>query len=246
MPSTDKAWEQWGKQDPYFGVLAHDRFAAAQIDRNRDEFFATGRAFVAGLIGQYEHHFGALPRGRALDHGSGVGRLTIPLAAHFRSVLGLDISPGMIAEAEANASRSQVANVDFALADDGLSNAAGDYDFVNSHLVLQHVPVKRGVPILLRLVDAVKPGGGFHIHLCMRTDRGPLRLLYWASATIPGVKLWQNICAGRRWNAPAMQMNHYPLARVLRELASRGITQVVMTTERHDRFITCSLLGRKP
>src|SRR5687768_10646299 len=105
MPSSDKAWKTWGKLDPYFGVLAHARFAAAEIDRNRDEFFATGRGFVADLLRRYERHFGALPRGRALDHGSGVGRLTLPLAAHFASVDGIDISPDMLAEARANAER---------------------------------------------------------------------------------------------------------------------------------------------
>lgn len=246
MLSTDKAWKKWGKQDPYFGVLAHERFAAAEIDRNRDEFFATGREFVDGLLRQYEGHFGALPRGRAIDHGCGVGRLTVPLAAHFSSVVGLDISHDMLAEAEANARRSDVANIAFALADDSLSNASGQFDFVNSHMVLQHVPVRRGLPILLRLIDLVRPGGGFHVHLCCRTDRGPLRWLYWASANIPGVKVWQNICAGRGWNAPAMQMNHYPLAKVLRELRRQGIHNVLITTEQHSRFITCSLVGRKP
>ena len=246
MLSTDKAWKKWGKLDPYFGVLAHERFAAGEIDRNRDEFFATGQAFVAGLLRQYEHHFGPLPRERSLDHGCGVGRLTLPLATHFSSVVGLDISPDMLAEAEANARRSGAANISFAAGDDALTNASGQFDFVNSHMVLQHVPVRRGLNILWRLVDVVRPGGGFHIHLCFRTDRGLPRLLYWASANVPGVKLWQNISAGRGWNAPAMQMNHYPLARVLRELRRRGIEDVLVTTEQHDRFVTCSLLGKKP
>ncbi len=246
MLSTDKAWQRWGRQDPYFGVLAHDRFARGAIDRHRDEFFATGQLFVTDILHRTEAHFGALERGRALDHGCGVGRLALPLARHFAHVDALDISPDMLAEATANADRAGIANIDFLRADDRLSAATGPYDFVNSHLVLQHVPVRRGLSMLFAMVDKVAPGGGFHLHVCCRTDRGPLRWLYWASANIPGVKIWQNICARRGWNAPAMQMNHYPLARILAELKRRGIADVLIETERHDRFITCSLIGRTP
>ena len=44
----------------------------------------------------------------------------------------------------ANAERLDVANAEFALADDRLSKAPGEFDFVTSYIVLQHVPVRRG------------------------------------------------------------------------------------------------------
>ncbi len=201
MLSTDKSWQKWGRDDPYFGVLADERFAAARIGDSRDEFFATGRACVSGLLAQYEHHFGPLPRTRALDHGCGVGRLTLPLAEAFAEVVALDVAPAMLAEAAANAAAAGAANIAFAPADDALRAAPGAFDFVNSHLVLQHIPVRRGVRILDALVDRVAPGGGFHLNLALRTDRGGRRWLYWASANIPGVKIWQNICAHQAWNA---------------------------------------------
>ena len=233
-------------QDPYFGVLAHERYSAANIDQNRNEFFATGREFVAHILRRYELQFGALPHARALDHGCGVGRLTLPLATHFSSVVALDVSPDMLAEAKANADRAGVTNAGFVLADDQLSNAPGKFDFVNSNMVLQHVPVRRGLPLFFRLIEKVRPGGGFHIHLSYRTEPWAWRLLYWASANVPGVKLWQNICAGRRWNAPAMQMNHYPLDAIVARLAAAGITDLVVSAEPHARFVTCSLIGTKP
>ncbi|MBA3668399.1 MAG: class I SAM-dependent methyltransferase [Sphingomonas sp.] len=246
MLSTDKAWKKWGSQDPYFGVLAQDRFSAALIGENRDEFFASGRHSIAHLLTEYERHLGPLPRGRALDHGCGVGRLSLPLAAEFAEVLALDVAPAMLAEAAANARQAGATNLRFAEADDGLSRADGAFDFVNSLMVLQHVPVRRGLRILDALVDKVAPGGGFHLHLSIRTDRGGWRWLYWASANIPGVKIWQNICAGRPWNAPAMQMNHYPLSPIVSRLAMRGIVQLIVISEPHARFVTCSLIGRKP
>lgn len=246
MLSTDKAWRSWGREDPYFGVLADEKFTAATIDANRDAFFATGRGFIKHLLRRYEAHFGELTGGRALDHGCGVGRLTLPLAKHFSEVIALDVSPEMLSEADANARRFGVTNASFAATDDGLSNAPGAFDFVNSHLVLQHIPVGRGLPLLYRLIGKVRPGGGFHIHLSYRTEPFVWRALYWASANVPGVKVWQNICAGRRWNAPAMQMNDYPLPRILAELAARGIHDLLVMTEPHGRFVTCSLIGKVP
>ena len=246
MLSTDKAWRKWGRDDPYFGVLADERFAAARIGDSRDEFFATGRAYVTGLLAQFEQHFGPVTRHRALDHGCGVGRLSLPLAAKFAQVVALDVAPAMLAEAAANAAAAGAANISFAHADDALTEAEGGFDFVNSHLVLQHIPVRRGLRILDALVDRVAPGGGFHLHVSLRTDRGGWRWLYWASANIPGVKIWQNVCAGRAWNAPAMQMNDYPLGEIVARLAQRGITNLLVTTEAQPRFVTCSLIGRVP
>jgi SAM-dependent methyltransferase len=246
MLNTDKAWRKWGVDDPYFGVLADHRFATARIDDSRDAFFASGRGFVAWLLTQVDRHYGPTPRRRALDHGCGVGRLTLPLAKAFDEVVALDVAPGMLAEAEANATRAGVANIRFAAADDRLSHADGQFDFVNSHLVLQHVPVRRGIVLLDALVDRVAPGGLFHISLSMRTDRGPARWLYWASANVPGVKLWQNVCAGRAWNAPAMQMNDYPLGQIVESFAARSIGDLLISSQIEPRFVTYSLIGRKP
>jgi SAM-dependent methyltransferase len=246
MLSTDKAWKKWGRDDPYFGVLADKRFAAGRIDESRDIFFASGASWIAGLLARYEQHFGPLARGRALDHGCGVGRLSLPLAAAFSDVVALDVSPHMLAEAARNASAAGIANIAFEAADDRLTRAQGRFDFVNSHLVLQHIPVRRGLVIIDALLDRVAPGGGFHIQFSVRTDRGGPRWLYWASANIPGVKLAQNVLAGRALTAPAMQMNHYPLGEIVTGLAARGITELIVTTAAEPRFTSCSLLGRVP
>ena len=244
--NTDRIWERWGRFDPYYGVLAHERYSAANIAATRDEFFATGEDYIAKLLARFEQSFGALELGRALDHGCGVGRLTLPLARRFVEVFGLDVSPAMLSEAVVNMRRAGVTNIRYAQADDKLTNAPGEYDFVNSYITLQHVPVSRGIPILLALIEKVRPGGGFQVHLSVRTDRWRSRALWWSSIHIPGVKTIQNVMAGRRWNAPAMQMNDYPLGLVLTELARRGISDLLVAPERHDKFVTCSLIGRKP
>ena len=245
MLSTDAAWKKWGAHDPYYGVLSHDRFRREHIAEHRAEFFESGAGAVGDALAR-QQRFGPLRRGRALDHGCGVGRLSLPLACQFAEVIGLDVAPAMLAEAEANAADRQLTNLHFAAADDQLSKATGLFDFVISLMVLQHLPVRRGLVIFDRLIDRVAPGGGFHIHVSVRTDRGPLRWLYWASANIPGVKIWQNVCAGRAWNMPAMQMNHYPLDDILNRLSKRGITDLALVSEPHARFVTIGLIGRVP
>lgn len=246
MLRTDRAWEKFGRDQPYFGVLADERFGRGTIDQNRDEFFASGAGAVARIIDRAEEHFGPLRRGRVLDHGCGVGRLSFALAGQFETVVALDISPSMLAEAKANAARVGVSNIAFDFADDQLSNAAGAFDFVNSYMVFQHVCVRRGLRIFSGLLDRLAPGGAFHLHVSIRTDRLSSRALWWASHHIPGVKLWQNICAGRRWNAPAMQMNNYPLNRIVALLSARGIREFLVSTEKHAEFLTLSLIGKVP
>jgi SAM-dependent methyltransferase len=246
MLSTDKAWEKFGRDEPYFGVLADERFTAGKIEENLDEFFASGRSSISHILKRYEAHFGERRRDRALDHGCGVGRLTLPLTREYSEVVALDVSGSMLSEARSNAGGCGVMNAKFALADDQLSNAPGEFDFVNSYMVLQHIRVRRGISILSKLIEKVRPGGGFHIHLSIRTDALRSRALWWASHHIPGVKIWQNVFAGRAWDAPAMQMNNYPLNRVVVLLASHGITEFVVSTELHASFLTCSLIGKKP
>ena len=246
MLSTDKAWERFGKDEPYFGVLADEKFTLEKIRQNRDEFFASGEGAVAQFLNRCEGHFGKLRKERALDHGCGVGRLTFALARQFATVIALDVSPSMLAEAKANAARFGAANVSLRLSDDRLSNASGKFDFVNSHMVLQHIPVRRGLRIVSRLLDKLDEGGGFHFHFSIRTDTLRSRALWWASHHVPGVKIVQNLGAGRRWDAPAMQMNNYPINKVLALLASHGVMEFLVSAENHAEFLTLSVIGKSP
>lgn len=242
MPDSDRDWRKWGREDPYFGVLASPEFARDRIAANRAAFFESGEQFVAALLaGRRE------PLRRALDHGCGTGRLTLPFARRAGEVVALDVSPDMLAEAARNADEAGLNNVRFEQADDALSRATGQFDLVNSHLVLQHVPVRRGLRVFSGLLDRLAPGGLFHISVSIRNDTGPWRWLYWSSANVPGVKIVQNLLRGARWNAPAMQMNDYPLGTLMAELTKRGVCQVSVTLDAyHPRFQTVSLQGVRP
>ncbi len=76
-------------------------------------------------------------------------------------VTGIDISPGILAEAALNCEARGVANVKFA---EGYL-LAERADWVNSFLVFQHIMPERGFPLLRQLLDRLRPGGVASIHL---------------------------------------------------------------------------------
>src|SRR5277367_1629330 len=100
--STDHEWEEWGRRDPYFGVLTHPRFRRANLtEAAKSEFFESGRLHVEYVMQVVRKHIDAdfTPK-RALDFGCGVGRILIPLAQVTQEVVGVDVSPSMLHEAK--------------------------------------------------------------------------------------------------------------------------------------------------
>jgi SAM-dependent methyltransferase len=81
-----------------------------------------------------------------LELGCGIGRLAVPLAAHFSHVVGVDISPSMIQRASSFARDNGINNVSYGAItgpEDFLHQSAelaGSCDFVYSLLVFQHIP----------------------------------------------------------------------------------------------------------
>ena len=144
---TDRDWKKWGQVDPYFGVLSDEAFRSDRLNEaSREAFFATGDAHVAELLKTIRSHFDAdFVPGATLDFGCGVGRLLIPFARVSARALGLDISPAMLDEAKANAEQHGLSNVELRLSDDQLSEAQGRFDLVHSHIVLVHIPTRRGM-----------------------------------------------------------------------------------------------------
>jgi ubiquinone/menaquinone biosynthesis C-methylase UbiE len=67
---------------------------------SEDDFFETGKREIRGLVHDMDSLGRGFPRGRALDFGCGVGRLTQPLAAYYDEVFGVDIAPSMIDKAD--------------------------------------------------------------------------------------------------------------------------------------------------
>ncbi len=246
MSRTDRDWNVWAEKDPYFGVVTDGKFRAAKIEDNRAEFMKSGDDYVANLIRVLNSHFGPLPQGRALDFGCGVGRLTLPMANRFDEVVGLDIAPAMLAEARTNAANLNIDNVEFHVSDDTLSNAQGKFDLVHTYIVLQHIPVAKGMGIIRHLLDRVAPGGVASLHFSiLRTEGFAHRVAYWMRRHVPGVQPLTNFLRGRPAWEPLMQMNAYSVNAVLALFEEYGFTISISSLERHGRFLTMQLLSRR-
>lgn len=93
---------------------------------------------------------------RVLDIGCGDGKVTAEIAAGLGrgSVVGIDNSPAMMAQAEASYPRAQWANLTFQLADAADLPFSAEFEVVFSnatlHWVLDHAPVLRGIQRSLR------------------------------------------------------------------------------------------------
>jgi SAM-dependent methyltransferase len=146
-------WDDLARVDPLWAVLSLD--GKRNGGWKLDEFFATGEAeaarvlTVAAELGRPAH------RGRALDFGCGVGRLTRALAGRFETTIGVDVSERMIEQARRL--NTGVTNTTFTTADEP---PAGPFDFVVANLVLQHLPSTALARVYIgRLIEATRSDG---------------------------------------------------------------------------------------
>jgi len=212
LNSTDRDWERFGKEDPYFGVITDARFHVHNLtDELKVEFFASGQRYVETLFqtiqGQIDAGFD--PQ-RAVDFGCGVGRLVIPLAERIPEVIGVDVSDAMLAEAARNCQLRMIENVTLVKSDDELSRLHGNYDFIHSLIVFQHIPERRGKEIFDRLLAHLVPGGVCVVHFTYAKQRHR----HWVTLCkryVPLARNIANLVKGRSYFSPNMQMNSYDL-----------------------------------
>jgi 2-polyprenyl-3-methyl-5-hydroxy-6-metoxy-1,4-benzoquinol methylase len=240
--NTDTAWEYFGRENPYFGVLTRDRFSRERLDGDgRADFFASGEDYIATMFETTRRQL--LPDfrpSRALDFGCGVGRLAMPLARRCQEVVGVDISDSMLAEAAANSSEAGLSNIELVKSDDELTQVNGTFDLVHSFIVFQHIPHKRGEVILRALIDRLRAGGVGILHFTYANSTStPLsrRALTAAYVRFPGLHGLRNLAKHESAAQPHMQMNRYDLNRLLRVLQETGCHRV------HVRFTEASYYG---
>jgi 2-polyprenyl-3-methyl-5-hydroxy-6-metoxy-1,4-benzoquinol methylase len=170
---TDEDWKRIAEQNPYWGVLSAEKFKGRELgEAELKEFYHSGQVFVQNLLGFIRAHiFPGFNPTRSLDFGCGVGRLLGPLARISRQAVGVDVAPPMLEIAERNLRAMGIDNVQYVLSDDSLSRVEGDFDLVNSYIVLQHIPPARGYRIVQALLGKVRKGGCASIQLTYGKDR---------------------------------------------------------------------------
>jgi len=159
--NTDLDWTKIAEENPYWGVISAGPYMGKDIDEKKfAEFFAGGEALVRNIFAFIQQHFGATVRPRrALDFGCGVGRLLAPLARLSVSAVGVDVAPNMLKLSLANLERLGITNATLVQGDDTLSRLEGTFDFINTYIVVQHIPPERGLRLLHGLFERLEIGG---------------------------------------------------------------------------------------
>jgi 2-polyprenyl-3-methyl-5-hydroxy-6-metoxy-1,4-benzoquinol methylase len=159
--NTDREWEKFGANDPYFGVMTYEKFKRSKMTaENLSEFFLSGADYIDKVLGNIRKHLDSkYSCKKALDFGCVVGRLVIPLARIADQVIGVDVSQSMIEEAKRNCESLKITNVEFIKSDNNVLSLDGKYDLINSFIVFQHIPVRRGEQIFDNLLAHLADGG---------------------------------------------------------------------------------------
>jgi 2-polyprenyl-3-methyl-5-hydroxy-6-metoxy-1,4-benzoquinol methylase len=220
--STDTAWDEWGRRDPYYGVITHPKFRrAAMTDEAKREFFGSSEPHAQYVLGMIRRHIDPefSPR-KILDFGCGVGRLLVAFATMAEDVVGVDVSQAMLDEARRNCDERQLRNVRLVQTDDYLSTLPETFDLIHSFIVFQHIPVARGRLILANLLRRLRPGGVATIQLTYSKTR---------FAATHGVAPPESVATAAATPAnsadadPQIQMNPYNMNEILFLIQSQGV-----------------------
>jgi SAM-dependent methyltransferase len=127
-------------------------------DPDMQRFFENGRTVVRVALDESPVH---LDRGVAVEIGSGLGRICLALADRFDRVIGIDVSPEMVARARQLVSHPAVSfEVGTGAGLESIPDSS--VDLVLSFTVFQHIP---SIAVIERYIAeagrVLKPGGLF-------------------------------------------------------------------------------------
>jgi ubiquinone/menaquinone biosynthesis C-methylase UbiE len=202
-------WEEFGTSQPFSAVLTDFE------ETDQDEFFALGRREVGELItllGQV----GWSPRGKALDFGCGLGRLSQALSAHFEDVLGVDVAQSMVEKATRLNTTNEHCRFIVNTQPDLRIIPTDSIDLVYTNIVLQHMAPQYEAAYIREFFRVVRPSGMVAFQVC---DPVPGQLL---KAYAPESLLRPYRRLRGKPQGPAMQMYGMSPNRIARLVASAG------------------------
>jgi SAM-dependent methyltransferase len=221
LNELQRNWDALGRADPLWAIKFDPGKKGNRWDQ--EEFFRTGEREVAELDAWLGGLGLARRRGRALDFGCGVGRLTQALAGRFDEVDGVDIAPSMI-ELDRSGGRCHYhlsAAADLAIFGDDR------FDLVCSLLVLQHVEAGYARGYLREFLRVLRPGGVLVAGLPSHPAATPRGLAF---AALPNRVL--NLYRRRRYGYQGvMELHGLRRAEVVELLESAGGEVVAVVEE---------------
>lgn len=156
VKDAQQDWDAFARSDALWAILTEP---GKRGRWQSEEFFQTGVREVDKLLA-YLHSLGVGPRrGRALDFGCGVGRLTQALCAHFEEVHGVDVAPSMIELA--NHYNKHGGKCMYHVNDRPALHLFTDvsFDLVYSSITLQHIEPKDSIEYIREFARVLVHGG---------------------------------------------------------------------------------------
>jgi SAM-dependent methyltransferase len=217
MSQQRRDWHEIGRLDALWAILSDPAKRHGRWDV--DEFLATGRRDIDTMLETARRWNLPQHRGRALDFGCGVGRLTRALAAHFASATSVDISDVMV--------HGDVPACVFEVLANGGLTAMPDrsFDCIYSRIVLQHITDRRVTEDNLREFVRLLADGGLlvfqlpaHVPLRRRLQVRPTLYALLRSIRVSEGPLY------RRLGLHPIRMRSIPEEDVVRLLTAAGAT----------------------
>ena len=157
LAELQKNWDASRAQDPLWAIMTvpGKKFGGWDVD----EFFETGRQLVGYQVEYFQERGIHFNRGRVLDFGCGVGRLTQALGDYFQECDGVDISPAMIERAREYNRHGDRCRYHVNARDDLAMFPDNTFDLVYTNIVLQHMQPKYALGYIAEFLRIIVPGG---------------------------------------------------------------------------------------
>jgi SAM-dependent methyltransferase len=157
LKELEKHWDTLGRTDPLWAILTDPSKRGEKWDL--DEFFLTGQREISDVLNYISSLGLPLRRGKALDFGCGVGRVTQALCTHFQECAGVDIAPSMIQLAEKYNRHGGKCRYYLNSSQNLELFPDGTFDLIYSGLVLQHMEPTYSKGYIKEFLRVLAPGG---------------------------------------------------------------------------------------
>lgn len=166
-------WNIFGKQDPLWAIATWPEKKGNKWQLQ--EFFELGEKEIEGVLNDLKMRGVTIHRGRALDFGCGVGRLTQALASYFDEVIGVDIAPSMVKLASQYNRHGSRCKYYLNEVDDLRVFPGNSFDFIYANIVLQHMIPLYSKSYIREFLRVLRPGGILVFQLPSERTERPAR-----------------------------------------------------------------------
>jgi ubiquinone/menaquinone biosynthesis C-methylase UbiE len=190
---VQKTYDELGKKDPLYAVLSFQHGKHNKWDP--EAFFATGKKEITLALDELSRLGFEPGKGRALDFGCGVGRLTQALCGVFDEAVGVDISSSMIERARQYNKHAERCRFLVNTTNDLAQLEDESFDFVYSNITLQHTPPDSSASYIGEFIRILRPGGIalFQIPSGPRHDPGSFGAWFYSVRRGPMRRFWKRI-----------------------------------------------------